>query len=86
MLGILMVNPAREVQQMIAKALEMSGDLASLAEESGLSYDTLYAWRTGRTVPRRHNLQRLADALRTRGITLQLLADDLEREAGDKGD
>jgi transcriptional regulator with XRE-family HTH domain len=63
---------------MIQKALELSGDLRSLAEESGLSYDTLYAWRTGRTTPRPHNLRRLAAALRRRSVELQGIAGQLE--------
>lgn len=71
---------------MIEKALEMSGDLGSLAEESGLSYDTLYSWRTGRTTPRMRNLMRLAEALRTRGEKLQAIAVELETYAAEQGE
>lgn len=81
-----MMALSRKVRTMIGKALEMSGDMASLAEESGLSYDTLYSWRTGRTTPRMHNLMRLAEALRTRGQKLQEIALELEAYAAEQGE
>lgn len=68
---------------MISDALKLSGDLRALAEESGLSYAALHSWRTGRATPRPHNLKRLAAALRRRGTTLQSLADQLDRAAGE---
>ena len=66
---------------MIAQALQRSAtSLQSLADEVGVSYDSLRAWATGRRNPSPENLARLADALERRGGELSELAQKL-REA-----
>jgi transcriptional regulator with XRE-family HTH domain len=76
-------EPSR-VHTMIAKALDVTtGDLRELAAEVGVSYDTLWAWKSGRRNPSPENLARLADALHRRGGELQALAEELRKEAGE---
>lgn len=71
---------------MIVEALEAStGNLESLASELGVSYDTLWAWKSGRRTPTPRNLKRLAVALNERGAKLLTLAADLERAADSEG-
>jgi len=67
---------------MISTALEVaSGDLTAIADEVGVSYPTLWAWKAGKRTPGVRNLRRLAKALRRRGEQLTDLAERLDRAA-----
>jgi transcriptional regulator with XRE-family HTH domain len=69
---------------MIDKALDKAtGSLQTIADDAGISYDTLWAWKTGRRNPTPENLARLADALDRRGGELVKLAEALRKEAGE---
>jgi len=69
---------------MITRALDgATASLEEIAEAAGITYDTLYAWKTGRRNPTPENLLRLADAIEGRGGELQELAKEL-REAAAK--
>lgn len=66
----------------ITRALDLStGGLERLAEETGISYNTLWSWRQGRRNPSPENLVKLAVALRHRSGELAALADSLEQAA-----
>lgn len=51
-----------------------------IARETGMSYDALRSWATGRRVPRRKNVEQLAAYLEQHGKQLQEFAEDLRRE------
>jgi transcriptional regulator with XRE-family HTH domain len=73
-----------EVHRMISEALsETAGDLQALADEVGVSYATLHAWKTGRRNPTTENLARLADAIGARGERMRELAEELRKAAGE---
>jgi transcriptional regulator with XRE-family HTH domain len=76
------VPPQQRMQDMIAEALRTLGNLEELAAEIGVSYPTLWLWSKGKRTPRPANVQKLADALRRRGVDLVALADELEGAAG----
>lgn len=70
------------LRQMIDDALDRAAaSLEDIAAESGISYDTLYAWRHGRRNPSPENLARLADALEKRNDELARLVRELRRAA-----
>ena len=53
---------------MLSEALDVAaGSLHEIAEDAGISYDTLWAWKIGRRNPSPKNLAKLADALERRG-------------------
>jgi transcriptional regulator with XRE-family HTH domain len=58
--------------------------MRQLAADSGLSYDVLRSWRSGRRRPSRQSAQRLAAGLERRGEQLLGLARELRQEA-DRG-
>lgn len=67
----------------IARAIERALSegpftIQQLAEESGISYDTLYSWVKGRRVPRSENVRQLASGLERRADLLREIADDLK--------
>lgn len=65
---------------MIDRALEgATASLEDIAAATGVTYDTLYAWRTGRRKPSPENLAKLADAIERRGGELQVLAEELRK-------
>lgn len=69
---------------MIGRALDgAAGSLGEIAADAGVSYDTLYAWKTGRRNPTPENLARLAEALDRRGEELRDLARELREAAGE---
>ena len=71
-----------KLRQMIELALDgATTSLEDIAAATGVTYNTLYAWKTGRRNPSPENLARLADALERRGGDLQALADDLRKAA-----
>jgi hypothetical protein len=52
--------------------------MRQLAAESGLSYDVLRSWRSGRRHPNRESVRRLADGLSARAERLNRLARELK--------
>ena len=73
-----MTEPVRE---MIERALDIAtANLQEIADAAGISYDTLWAWKTGRRNPSPQNLAALADTLERRGVDLAESARQL-REA-----
>lgn len=52
--------------------------IQQLAEEAGISYDTLYSWVKGRRVPRPENVRQLVSGLEKRADLLREIADDLK--------
>ena len=68
---------------MLSEALDVAaGSLHEIAEDAGISYDTLWAWKIGRRNPSPKNLAKLADALERRGGELTELAVKLREAAG----
>lgn len=59
--------------------------MRQLAEDSGLSYDVLRSWRSGRRRPGRRSILRLADGVHRRGERLIELA-ALLRQSVDRHD
>ena len=69
-----------KVRQMIERALAgATTSLEDIAAATGVTYNSLYAWKTGRRNPSPQNLAHLADALERRGGDLQTLADELRK-------
>lgn len=56
--------------------------MRQLAADSGLSYDVLRSWRSGRRRPSRASVQRLAQGLEQRGQQLLRLSEELRESAG----
>ncbi len=66
--------------EIIARVLKVATlSIEELAQETGISAGTLYAWQSGRRNPSPENLEKLAATLRRRGGQLERLADELER-------
>jgi transcriptional regulator with XRE-family HTH domain len=53
--------------------------MRQLAADSGLSYDVLRSWRSGRRRPNPESVRKLADGLSRRSDVLRELARDLRR-------
>ena len=58
-----------------------TANIQDIADESGISYDTLWAWKSGRRNPTPENLLRLADVVERRGARLAKLAERLRKAA-----
>jgi len=58
--------------------------MRQLASDSGLSYDVLRSWRSGRRRPSRTSALRLADGLERRGEDLGGLARQLREALNEK--
>lgn len=56
--------------------------IRALAEDAGISYDTLYSWSRGRRLPRPENLHQVADEFEHRAQRLRELAAELRNAAG----
>ena len=54
--------------------------MRQLAEESGLSYDVLRSWRSGRRRPNRESTRKLAAGLSKRADHLRTLAAELRQQ------
>ena len=52
--------------------------IQQLADEAGISYDTLYSWVKRRRVPRPENVRQLASGLQKRADLLREIAEDLK--------
>lgn len=67
----------------VTKALDDAGVIIrQVAEDAGLSYDTLLAYRAGRRAPTPETVGRIAAALDRRADMLRELAGRLRKEAG----
>lgn len=53
--------------------------MRQLAQDSGLSYDVLRSWRSGRRRPNPESVRKLADGIARRSELLRELARDLRR-------
>lgn len=59
------------VAKLVQEALhEVAPDLKDIAEETGISYASIKAYRSGERTPGDENLARLAEALERRGVSL----------------
>lgn len=66
-----MVPKDPEVAMKAQKALHrLAPDLKEIAEETGISYASIKAYRSGERTPGRENLEKLAEALERRGVSL----------------
>lgn len=54
--------------------------MRQLAAESGLSYDVLRSWRSGRRRPNQESVRKLANGLNARAERLKQLAADLRQQ------
>jgi transcriptional regulator with XRE-family HTH domain len=73
---------SEELADLIQRVLESGTcSLQQLAEEAGISYDSLYSWAKGRRVPRGENLRELASSFEDRADRLKNLAAELRRAA-----
>ena len=54
--------------------------MRQLAADSGLSYDVLRSWRSGRRRPNAESVRKLADGLARRSEILRNLAQELKNE------
>lgn len=71
-----------DLPRLIQRALEDGPfSIQQLAEEAGISYDTLYSWAKRRRVPRPENLRQLAHGFDQRAEVLQQIAEELRRGA-----
>jgi transcriptional regulator with XRE-family HTH domain len=72
-------RPNERISQAIGRALaEGPFTIQQLADEAGISYDTLYSWVKGRRVPRPENVRQLASGLEKRADLLREIAEDLK--------
>ena len=53
--------------------------MRQLASDSGLSYDVLRSWRSGRRRPNRESVRKLATGLSRRAEQLRTLASELKK-------
>lgn len=66
----------------IQRALEQGPfSLRGLAEDAGISYDSLYSWARGRRTPKPENLRQVADEFERRADRLRELAKELRNAA-----
>lgn len=69
----------QRISQAIERALsEGPFTIQQLAEEAGISYDTLYSWVRRRRVPKRENVRQLASGLEKRADLLREIAGELK--------
>lgn len=73
-------RPDREGVEMLVRETiaESAVGMRQLAEDAGVSYQTVRAWASGVRVPTPESLQRLAEGLRRRAAILEELANQLE--------
>lgn len=72
----------RAVQVIIQRALSDGPfSMNEISRETGLSYDALRSWATGRRTPKPENLERLAAYLDRHGKRLQDFANDIRQLA-----
>jgi transcriptional regulator with XRE-family HTH domain len=67
---------------LIQRALEEGPfSIRALAEDAGISYDSLYSWARGRRTPKPENLRQVADGFDRRAERLKELAEELRKAA-----
>ena len=78
-----MTEPARDtLATLIQRALDEGPfSMQQLADQAGVSYDSLYSWARGRRVPRAENLRQLAAGFDDRAEALRKVADQLRKAA-----
>ncbi len=70
---------------MLANVLDaVAPTLRDIAREAGISYEAIRSYRKGLRTPPAAVVRRLVKVLRARGGKLQQLADQLERQAGER--
>jgi transcriptional regulator with XRE-family HTH domain len=76
-------EPARDMLAvLIQQALDEGPfSMQQLAEQAGVSYDSLYSWAKGRRVPRAENLRQLAAGFDDRAEALRKVAEQLRKAA-----
>jgi transcriptional regulator with XRE-family HTH domain len=57
--------------------------MRTVAEETGISYDSLYSWSRGRRTPKPEHLRQVAEEFDRRAELLRKLADEL-RQGGNR--
>lgn len=76
-------NP-EEVEALIDRVLDSATlSVQELADATGISPHTLWAWAAGRRNPSRENLKKLASVLDQRSGKLSALAEELRETAGE---
>ena len=69
-----------ELEDSVRKALrDAPFAMRQLAAESGLSYDVLRSWRSGRRKPNRESIRKLATGLTRRADRLRTIALELKK-------
>jgi transcriptional regulator with XRE-family HTH domain len=69
-----------ELEDSVRRALrDAPFAMRQLAAESGLSYDVLRSWRSGRRKPNRESIRKLATGLTRRADQLRNIALELKR-------
>jgi predicted DNA-binding transcriptional regulator AlpA len=72
----------QDSSKLIQRALEAGPfSIQQLADEAGISYDSLYSWAKRRRVPRPENLRQLAVGFDRRAEVLRDIAEELRRTA-----
>ena len=72
------------LSQLIERALQEGPfTMHQLADESSISYDSLYSWAKRRRVPRPENLRQLALGFERRAELLRALANELREAAAE---
>lgn len=70
---------------MLAKTLDLAAPtLREIAADAGISYHAIRQYRLGERTPPAAVIRRLAKVLRRRAGRLSQLADQLERQAGER--
>jgi hypothetical protein len=73
----------RNLNDLVRRALASAPfTTRALSEDSGLSYDLLRSWRSGRRQATSASARRLASGLEARGRELLALAKEIRKEAG----
>lgn len=70
------------LSELVQRALDEGPfTIQELADQIGVSYDSLYSWAKGRRVPRPENLRQLASGFDDRAGALRQVAAELRRAA-----
>jgi ribosome-binding protein aMBF1 (putative translation factor) len=76
---------SEDVSELIQRALEEGPfSIQQLADEAGISYNSLYSWATRRRVPRPENVRQLASGFEQRAELLRRIARELRSAADSK--
>jgi transcriptional regulator with XRE-family HTH domain len=79
-------TPEEELRMIVQRALQNGPfSMRQLAEDAGLSYQTLRAWASDLRTPQDEYLSKLAAGFRARADKLHLIAEELDRAASKGG-